>query len=151
MNILIKNADFSEVSIGKVDTLVELEKKSIITNGFLESTGIAYISSGSKLFGVDVSSLVGKTIEIKGYLGSTKCLGVFYTVDCPTTDITFSSTSDSNSFKHSMGGTGTLLKYPDDSSGIITKSVVVPDGAKSLFVYVSTENMDGLYAKYSII
>lgn len=141
MNILIKNADFSQVSIGKIDTTVELEKKCTLTNVYLSNVPdkLVYITNRLKIIAFDVSSYASKNVKVTGKATERqKVFCEFFAGNCPTTDRTFRDAESVNDFESTLGSREAKVTVPDAS--VTTISTVIPASAKTLLVSVADES-----------
>lgn len=142
MNILIKNADFSAVSIGQAGTV---ERKSLLTNVYFtldtpggRVAGINYLA-GNKILCYDVSAFEGKSVKITGRVSTyNPPFARFYSADAISQDTSY--TSDEVSSLNSYFGSP-LLTLTGNQAGMKTVIVDVPVGAKSLCIY-GTDHVD---------
>src|SRR5574344_706766 len=142
MNILIKNADFSAVSLGKAGNV---EVSSTVTNIYFERTGYGYIGNGVKVLCFDVSQLAGSKLKITSYITATvNDICRLYGSDCPTTDISCSDASDVSSFQSYLGAAVQIPKAQVSVSGFYTNVVTIPSGAKTMTIYVTGQPQNGL-------
>lgn len=142
MNILIKNADFSQVSIGKIDTTVELEKKCTLTNVYLSNVPdrLKYLTNKLKILAFDVSSYASKNVKVTGKATNVqKVFCEFFAGNCPTTDQTFRNDESVIDFESTLGSREAKVTVPDVTS-VTTISTVIPASAKTLLVSIADES-----------
>ena len=151
MNILVKNADFSQVSIGKIEMV--LTPVSVISHAYMMSTGnISYLATPlSYCIVYDITSLEnGATVEVTGRLGYEKTICAFYDNPAPTTDSDFASQTDANNYMSVIGtGDTTGCVFSDDATGNAVKTISVPSGAKCLIVNIGINDVD--YCKVKVV
>ena len=143
MNILIKNADFSVVSIGQAGIV---ERKSLLTNVYFIAdltspivAGIKYTDQ-AKILCYDVSALEGKTVKITGIVSAyNPPFARFYSADAIPQDTSY--TSDEITTLNDHFG-APLQSYSGEQAGIKTIIVEVPVGAKSLCIYGAQKKVD---------
>lgn len=145
MNILIKNADFSEVSVGKSG---QMNKSATIKNCYFRYDNFSYGPWGNQVLCFDVSGLSdGAILKVTAYandVSNNVCR--WYSASCPTSDVTCANESDATSFGQTMGTPIRIDRSEDYPSGggFVTKKVDVPEGANTLLIYVSDEPQNSL-------
>ena len=143
MNILIKNADFSAVSIGQAGIV---ERTSLLTHVyFIDNTsskvaGIDYSSNDLNILCYDVSALEGKTVKITGKVGAyNSSFARFYSEDAISQDTSYTSSDEVATLNDYFGSP--LQTYSGEKRSMKTVIVEVPVGAKSLCVYGDSHNI----------
>lgn len=145
MNILIKNADFSAVSIGQAGTV---ERKSLLTNVYLmksagdynREAGIEYSENSLKILCYDVSALEGKSVKITGRVSSfNPPFARFYSADAILQDTSY-TLDDMKTLNNYFGLP--LLTLSGKQTGTETAIVDVPVDAKSLCIYAASNYVD---------
>lgn len=144
MNVLIKNSDFSQVSIGSVGNL---PIGHTFTKIYFYSDGtLKYTSSNLKQVSVDLSQVSGSKVKVTGVAGSQKVLCAFFSGNAPTQDYTFTSQTEVDIFAASLG---TELSYSTtESSGEFTQTLSIPNGANTLIINLS--NASSTYVALAI-
>jgi len=144
MNVLIKNSDFSQVSVG---TVGELPIGSVLYHGFLRPSGnIDYSASRLNCVCVDLSQSTATKIRVHGYSGrANKCLCAFYSGSMPSSDITFTSSSEASDFSTSMGKLGNI-STTETTSIWLTMDVDIPEGTNTLVINVGENGEPNAWA-----
>lgn len=145
MNILIKNADFSLVSIG---TVGNLQLGSVLLNTYLNSNAsLNYISSGNnKCVCVDLSQSNATKVKVYAFAGSSnKILGTFYSGTMPSSDVTFTSSSDALTFNTNMNKLGSI-PMDGTTTGYYTAEAIVPSGTNTLVLNVGSNEVSTVWA-----
>lgn len=136
MNIVVKNADFSEVKIGNVG---ELSKGSTLSKCYL-APNLLYINGGQNVVCFDISKVTGSRIKITSFAGSSLYMASFYENMPPQSDVIFENSTQVAQMRTFLG---TLLSsVKAENQGLQSIIVEIPNGAKTIIL-----NMGSSYTK----
>lgn len=141
MNILIKNSDFSQVSIG---TVGELPLGSVLTNMYFSPLGVINYIENFKGVCIDLSQSGATKVKIHSYQGTSKVLGAFYSGTMPS-DTTFANNTQAIAFDTSMNCLG-YFGLSDSGNGFYTVVENIPEGTNTLILNMGLNDVSNAWA-----